>query len=179
MLLKKYVVAIGLIVVLIASIGIFSNKQPTANVISSSSNIGLDSGFTAPSFNLVDIDSKETSRDGLKGKPLMIFFTTTWCTPCQVGARNLAKYDLETGDKAFNVLIVFVDPQETDGQLRSWEQSFGRKDWFIAKDNGMSSDYEVQYLDTKYVLDKNSVIKWKNLQPLSYETAKQVMGSLI
>ena len=177
--MKKYALVIALAVISIALVSLLASKQPTTNAISSSNSIGLDQGFTAPYFILRDVDSKEVSRESLKGEPLMMFFTTTWCTPCQIGARNLAKYDLETGDKAFNVMIVFVDPQETEGQLRNWKQSFGREDWFIAKDNGMAQIYEVQYLDTKYVLDKDSVIKWKNLQPLSYETAKQVMVGLI
>lgn len=178
--MKKYIVIIGLGLVIISIVLVSSllNNRLTTNAISSNT-VGLEVGLTAPNFNLTDIDSKYVSRGSLRGKPLMIFFTTTWCTPCQVGAKNLARYDLETGDKTFNVLIVFVDSQETEDQLRTWKQSFGREDWFIAKDNDMAQTYGVQYLDTKYILDKDSIIKWKNLQPLTYETAKQVMEGFI
>ncbi|MBI4018524.1 MAG: TlpA family protein disulfide reductase, partial [Candidatus Aenigmarchaeota archaeon] len=142
-------------------------------------NIGLDSGFVTPPFTITDVSGKHFSRDDLKGKPVMIFFTTTWCVPCQIGAQNLAKYDLETGDNAFNVVIVFVDPSETDQQLKNWKSRFAREDWLIAKDNGMASLYKMQYLDTKYVLDAKSSIRWVDLQPLEYQSAKNVLTPLL
>ena len=142
-------------------------------------NVGLEKGFVAPSFTLTEVSGKQFSREDLKGKPVMIFFTTTWCVPCQIGAQNLAKYDLETGDDAFNVVIVFVDMRETDNQLKDWKNKFARGDWLITKDNGMASVYKVQYLDTKYVLDKESIIRWFNLQPLEYQKSKDVLGPLL
>lgn len=141
--------------------------------------VGLNEGNIAPDFSVTDIDGKLLSKDSLKGKPAMLFFTTTWCTPCQVGAINLARYEDETGGDKFNVAILFVDPAESEDKLRDWKNNFGREDWFIAYAGDMAQTYQVQYLDTKYVLDKDSIIRWKNLQLLPYETAKQIMGALI
>ncbi|MBI2583517.1 MAG: TlpA family protein disulfide reductase [Candidatus Aenigmarchaeota archaeon] len=140
---------------------------------------GLERGFSAPPFQLEDVEQGDFTGDSLRGRPLFIFFTTTWCTPCQLGAKNLARYDAETGDNAFNVLIVFVDPGEGEEKFRQWKLSFGRDDWYIAPDNGMAENYAVQYLDTKYVLDKEGIIKWKNLEILAYERAKEVLNPLI
>ena len=110
----------------------------------------------------------------------MIFFTTTWCVPCQIGARELLKYDLETGDNAFHVVVVFIDSRETNAQIKWWKDNFGGKDWITALDtNGMAYDYEVRFLDTKYVLNKNGVIVWKDFYPLTYETAKSVLEPLL
>jgi thiol-disulfide isomerase/thioredoxin len=113
------------------------------------------------------------------GKPLFIFFTTTWCTPCQIGAQNLAKYDQEKGDNAFNVLIVFVDEKETDGQFMDWKQKYGREDWFVAKGSQMAMDYKVQVLDTKYVLDKNGNVKWIDVYPLEYSKINSILSPLL
>ena len=92
----------------------------------------------------------------------------------------MLKYYTETGGKAFSVVIVFVDTRETNDEVKQWKNDFGGKDWFTALDkSGMASGYNVQYLDTKYVLDGNGVIVWKDFSPLTYETAKKVLGPLI
>ncbi len=110
----------------------------------------------------------------------MIFFTATWCVPCQVGAKELLRYELEAGGNAFNVVIVFVDPRETNDQVKQWRTDFGGSDWFAALDTtGMANDYQVRYLDTKYVLDSNGVIVWKDFYPLTYNVAKSVLQPLI
>jgi thiol-disulfide isomerase/thioredoxin len=141
---------------------------------------GLQVGNTAPDFNLIDpqkggIIAKQT----FNGKPLFIFFTTTYCTPCQIGAENLGRYDDETGGSAFNVLIVFIDDRETDNQFIEWKQKYGRNDWFVAKGINMAQTYNVQYLDTKYVFDKNGIIKWIDIKPLEYSSIKPVLGPLL
>ncbi len=154
-------------------------KNPSQSQYQTNLQTGINVGNLAPDFSVIDIDGKILSLENLRGKPAMLFFTTTWCTPCQVGAGNLARYDDETGGNKFNVAILFVDSNEDINKLRLWKQSFGREDWFIAYTDGISQTYQVQYLDTKYVIDKDGVIRWKNLQLLPYETAKQVMGELI
>jgi thiol-disulfide isomerase/thioredoxin len=140
---------------------------------------GPEIGRKAPDFEAMDIGGKVFSRDSLRGKPAMLFFTTTWCTPCQVGAANLARYYDETGGDKFNVAVLFVDEGEDESRLRWWKNRFGREGWFIAYAGGMAESYRVRYLDTKYAIDREGIIHWKNLEPLSYETAKKVMGGLI
>jgi thiol-disulfide isomerase/thioredoxin len=137
-------------------------------------------GEQAPDFELLDSEKGSIlTKQSFQGKPLFIFFTTTWCTPCQIGAENLAKYDDEKGGNAFNVLIVFVDEQETDNQFIEWRTKYGRNDWYTAKGVDTAQKYGVQFLDTKYVFDKNGIIKWIDIKPLEYSSIKPVLEPLL
>lgn len=187
----KYVIIIGVIIAIAAIAGavsvVISNSQSSVggggpNLTTAPSAIsvqGLQVGQSAPDFTLKDPQKGSISKTFFEGKPLLIFFTTTWCTPCQVGAQNLARYDDETGGNAFNVLIVFVDPRESDGQFVDWKSKYGRDDWYVAAGEDMAVQYKVRYLDTKYVFDKDGTIKWVDVNALDYSKAKQVLAPLI
>jgi thiol-disulfide isomerase/thioredoxin len=179
--LKFIALGVGIviaIVVVLSSNMVYSNTNlktasPDATVE------GLQIGNVAPDFSLTDSQKGTVTKQIFEGKPLFIFFTTTYCTPCQIGAQNLARYDDETGGKAFNVLIVFVDEQESDNQFVEWKNKFGKDDWYVAKGIEMSQIYKVQYLDTKYVFDKNGVIQWVDIRPLEYSFIDPVMRPLL
>lgn len=142
---------------------------------------GVEVGDRAADFSFVEVNGGQKAISGLRDKPLFIFFTTSYCVPCQIGARELARYDAETGDGAFDVLVVFVDPRETPDQLKAWGDRFGRPDWLLALDGdgSIAASYQVRYLDTKYVLDKDGAIRWKDTSPLTYEAARSVLAPLL
>lgn len=172
---KLYIITAGIVccitlVSLIYLLGIEGSNIPH----------GLEIGSQAPDFTLVDLQKGQITRNMLLTKPLFIFFTTTWCTPCQEGARQLARYYDETNG-SFNVLIVFVDPSESDTKLIEWKQKYGRDSWYVAKDydHNMVKSYNVRYLDTKYVLDNNGMVRWFDTKPLDYITAKSILKPLI
>ena len=168
------ILAVMLIVTISSGIG-----NPFISAQTPKSNEGLNVGNIAPDFKLTDPLRGSIIKSNFNGKPLFIFFTATYCTPCQIGAQNLAKYDDEHGGNAFNVLIVFIDDKETSNQFIDWKKQFGRDDWYIAKGIEMANNYQVRFLDTKYVFDKDGIIKWIDVKPLEYASIDPVLSSLL
>ncbi|MDR7488121.1 MAG: TlpA disulfide reductase family protein [Armatimonadota bacterium] len=128
-----------------------------------SGEIGTRVGDTAPDFRLRDMRGVTVTRPSLvAGKPGLIFFTATWCLPCIEGLRQLMSFERDVGGNRFNVLVVFVDPRETDGDLQAYRQRFGFSlAWRYALDRDeMVLKYKIRYLDTKFVLDRAGVIHY-------------------
>jgi cytochrome oxidase Cu insertion factor (SCO1/SenC/PrrC family) len=131
--------------------------------------VGTAVGDQAPDFRLVDIGGKTVTRDSLRGRPAVVWFTASYCTPCQEGARALQRVLDRIGPTSSRVaiVIVFVDPGDPPAALADWKAQFGRADWTAALAAGsIIRDYRVQYLDTKYLLDANGVIRTADFTPL-------------
>lgn len=141
-----------------------SNPQNSTSSVfqQTQSQVALTVGNTFPDFSLTDVDGKTVSRDSLKGKPAIVWFTTSWCVPCQIGAKEVSRLDNELGGKAFDVLVIFVDPKENDDDLRNWRKNFANEDWMVVFDNDLTklaAKVNLKFLDSKFLFDKNGVIK--------------------
>lgn len=164
-------------VIIIGIIGLFASGkiqigQPNISPIpqSNTSSVSQETqspatlavGSTFPDFTLTEVGGKTITRDSLKGKPVIIWFTTSWCIPCQIGAQDVSKLDNELGGGTFNVLVVFVDPKEKDSDLILWRKRFANPDWMVAFDNELTklaARVNLKFLDSKFILDKNGIIK--------------------
>lgn len=157
---------LGLVLVLAAAAGwaIFGNRAGGA--------VGLEVGDHPPPFQLIDAWNRSIDLATLtNGEPGLIFFTATWCIPCVQGLRELTRFQADVGPR-FNALIVFIDPNEDLDAIRAFRERYGfPSTWYYAKDSGqMTRDYQVRFLDTKYMVDTSGRIRFKSLSPADYPT---------
>lgn len=96
----------------------------------------VEEGNPFPTFSLTEAEGRTLTNDSLKGKPSIVWFTTSYCVPCQQGAALVSRLDDELGGEAFDVLVVFVDPNEPMSALTSWRAEFANEDWIVALDHG-------------------------------------------
>lgn len=119
-------------------------------------------GSPFPDFVLgevTDAGLRQISTASLRSRPSIVWFTTSYCTPCQIGATRVAALDDELGGQAFDVLMVFVDPNEGEGDVLDWKRRFARDDWLVALDtDDLVTRAGVRALDDKYLLDRSGRI---------------------
>lgn len=141
--------------------------------------VGLAVGNLAPGFRLTDAFGKPVSRSSLVGdRPGLLFFTTTYCSPCVEGLRALTRFQNDVGADRFRVLVTFVDRSEPRAALRAYQQEYDLpQTWFYALDtDDMVSKYRLRALDTKYVLDRAGLIRFTDIYPASYDTWRQALA---
>lgn len=168
------------------SAGIFgviaSQPRPGLPAVAVSGVVGTQVGDTAPDFRLVDINGMTVTRRSLVAeRPGLMFFTATWCLPCVEGLKHLMKFQQDIGGTPFNVLVVFVDPQERDSDLRAYRDRFGfPKTWHYAvdRDFDMGQKYRLRYLDTKYVLDRSGTVRYTDYYPADYNTWVRALATV-
>ncbi|HEX9721828.1 MAG TPA: DUF3105 domain-containing protein [Candidatus Paceibacterota bacterium] len=142
-----------------------SNVNRSPEPLASLEQLSVAVGNPFPSFSVTEVDGRTITNETLRDKPAIVWFTTEFCVPCQIGAREVSKLDDELGGDAFDVLVIFVDPRETEEDLRSWRERFARDDWMVAFDNfadeqnALSPKVGLKFLDSKYLLDRDGVIQ--------------------
>jgi cytochrome oxidase Cu insertion factor (SCO1/SenC/PrrC family) len=145
------------------------------------STIGTAVGDLAPAFTFVDLDGTTVTRDSLRGRPAVLWFTASYCVPCQEGALTLRRLLGRIGaENRLAVVMVFVDPGETRDSLVQWKSRFGAPDWKVGFTTArMFTDYRVRYLDTKYLLDQNGVIRVADFSTLQEGPWEQDLRAVI
>ena len=106
---------------------------------------GLGNGDLAPAFTLKTLDGKTLTRDGFKGKVVLLDFWATWCTPCRKALPELK--DLQAKHAGKPLVIVSVSVDETSKVVEEFARSNGMS-WPQAWDRGMRVTGGVFRVDT-------------------------------
>lgn len=161
--------------VVLVAVAVFAVQRATpATPALTSASSGTSRGGPArvgqpfPDFRLATVDGSQITPDKLRGGDTILWFTTTYCVPCQIGAVKYQRLAKELGAKAPTMLFVFLDPQESNTALREFRSKFGLPEWGMAMDTDkLAQRAGVQVLDTKIFVNEKGIVRDVNTPPVN------------
>jgi cytochrome c biogenesis protein CcmG, thiol:disulfide interchange protein DsbE len=135
-------------------------------------------GRAAPDFVLPQPGGGTVRLSDLRGKPVLVNFWASWCTPCKQEMPEIVKaYDAraDTG-----LVVVGIDLQENAGAIRTFADDFGMKFPIVIDRTGAVGDAwriggPVQGIPSSYFIDKDGIVQARAFGPM---TAQQIADNL-
>lgn len=133
----------------------------------------------APSFALYDLDKNKVDVADLKNKVVVVDFWATWCGPCKASFPGMQKMVNKYKDSS-DVKFVFIDTWESgdDKQKKASDFITANKYTFhilLDVDDKVVEQFKVTGVPTKFIIDKNGMIRFKSV---GYDGEEKLMQEL-
>jgi thiol-disulfide isomerase/thioredoxin len=122
------------------------------------------------------LDGSAYASSEFNGKVYLIDFWAEWCSPCKMEMPNVIAVYNELNQKGFEVIGVNLDEEKekaqkyiTENQIK-WKHIYSGAGW---KDQNVSN-FKVQGIPATFLIDKNGIIRYKNIRGKELLTSKVV-----
>ena len=113
-------------------------------------------GEYAPDFKLTNLEHKSENLSDYLGKPILINFWATWCTPCRYEMPLFEQYARKYDSQ---LVILAVNLQQTDTEVTDYVNELGITfPILLDLDGSISQMYRVQGLPTSYFINSEGRI---------------------
>lgn len=121
-------------------------------------NASLVVGQKAPDFDLVSLDGTRVRLSDLKGKPVVVNFWATWCTPCRKEMPEFQKVFADYKQNGLQVLGVNVGEPRV-GIVEFTERVGVKFPILVDEKETVQTDYKIVPLPATFFIDKSGVIR--------------------
>jgi thiol-disulfide isomerase/thioredoxin len=116
-------------------------------------------GKPAPEFAMRDVEGREYTLAGLKGKPVLLDFWATWCEPCRESMPHVQKLYEQFKDKG--LVVLGVDTNEAAEKARKYfednKYSFAS---LLGSGNDVIEKYSAHSIPRLVLIDKDGVVRY-------------------
>jgi peroxiredoxin len=141
-----------------------------------------DVGRAAPDFLLPTAEGGELRLSDLRGSPVLVNFWASWCTPCRKEMPEIVRaYDAH---KAGGLVVVAIDLQENDGQVREFAAAYGMEFPVVIDRTGQVAQAwriggPVEGIPSSYFIDADGVVRARYYGPMNAETIERELEKIL
>jgi peroxiredoxin len=142
-----------------------------------------DLGESVEDFELRKLDGGSMRLDEMRGAPLLIFFTTTWCPYCGAEAPFLEQ-EIWQRYRARGLQVIAIQVKESPELMRPFVERYGWTFPVLVDEDGAVSERfapikeglapEVAIINAHFVLDPDGVVVYRDFLNMERFDAKAV-----
>ena len=139
-------------------------------------------GRAAPDFVLRTPDGGELRFSDLRGRPVLVNFWASWCTPCRQEMPEIVRaYNARKDD---GLVVVAVDLQENAGQVLDFAGDFGMTFPIVIDRTGEVGETwriggPVEGIPSSYFVDARGVVQARVFGPLRPDTLQENLAKIM
>jgi thiol-disulfide isomerase/thioredoxin/tetratricopeptide (TPR) repeat protein len=135
-------------------------------------------GTKAPTFALTALTTPHWALASARGHVVVVNFFATWCPPCRAETADLNAVEKRYASKG--VIFVGVDASENASLVSVFAKSKGvRYPIVFDHDNVVSRTYDVRAIPTTYVLDRNGIIRYRQVDELNASVLSGALDAVL
>jgi len=135
-------------------------------------------GTLAPDFKLQSTSGRTMSLSDLRGHVVVLNFFATWCPPCRAETPDI----VAAAKKYAGSGVVFfgVDDREQTPLVQVWAKGKGVRFPLVMDATGSVEEmYDVRAIPTTFILDRNGVIRYRQLDQLEPSTLTGALDAVV